>query len=149
MHKFQSHFHLGTPCTFFASHKLTNELYTNAQHSYIMPRGPEAVTLQFKVMAIRTIDYNITSYVMSRTGQLLGPSRGYSHKTPSVRVTNRHYFLWDMKYILYNYCNFEATNCNTRLLLICILRVLLSQSFIFFRFYFLSMYIRFYSCLIM
>ena len=36
-----------------------------------------------------------------------------------------------------------------KLLLICILRVLLSHSFIFFRFYFLSMYIWFYSCLIM
>jgi hypothetical protein len=36
---------------------------------------------------------------------------------------------------------------NTKLLLICILRVLLSHSFIFFRFYFLSMYIWFYSCL--
>jgi len=38
---------------------------------------------------------------------------------------------------------------NMKLLLICILRVLLSYSFIFFRFYFLSMYIWFYSCLIM
>jgi len=38
---------------------------------------------------------------------------------------------------------------NMKLLLICILRVLLSQSFIFFRFYFLSMYIWFYFCLIM
>jgi hypothetical protein len=38
---------------------------------------------------------------------------------------------------------------NIKLLLICILRVLLSHSFIFFRFYFLSMYIWFYSCLIM
>ena len=36
---------------------------------------------------------------------------------------------------------------NMKLLLICIL--LLSHSFIFFRFYFLSMYIRFYFCLIM
>jgi len=32
---------------------------------------------------------------------------------------------------------------NMKLLLICILRVLLSHSFIFFRFYFLSMYIWF------
>jgi hypothetical protein len=38
---------------------------------------------------------------------------------------------------------------NMKLLLICILRVLLSQSFIFFRFYFLSMYIWFHSRLIM
>jgi len=36
---------------------------------------------------------------------------------------------------------------NTKLLLTCIL--LLSHSFTFFRFYFLSMYIRFYSCLIL
>jgi hypothetical protein len=35
------------------------------------------------------------------------------------------------------------------LLLICILRVLLSHNFIFFRFYFLSMYIWCYSCLMM
>jgi len=38
---------------------------------------------------------------------------------------------------------------NMKLLLICILRVLLSHSFIFFRLYFLSTYIWFYSCLIM
>jgi hypothetical protein len=38
---------------------------------------------------------------------------------------------------------------NIKLLLICILRVLLSYSFIFFRFCFLLMYIRFYSCIIM
>ena len=38
---------------------------------------------------------------------------------------------------------------NTKLLLICILRVLLSHSCIIFRFYFLSMCIWFYSCLIM
>jgi len=38
---------------------------------------------------------------------------------------------------------------NMKLLLICILRVLLSHSFIFLRFYFLSMYIGFYSCLIL
>jgi len=38
---------------------------------------------------------------------------------------------------------------NMKLLLICILRVLLSHSLIFFRFYFLSMYIWFYSCLVM
>jgi hypothetical protein len=38
---------------------------------------------------------------------------------------------------------------NMKLLLICILRVLLSHSFIFFSFYFLSMHIWFYSCLIM
>ena len=38
---------------------------------------------------------------------------------------------------------------NMKLMLICILRVLLSHSFIFFRFYFLSTYIWFYSCLIM
>jgi hypothetical protein len=38
---------------------------------------------------------------------------------------------------------------NMKLLLICILQVLLSQSYIFFRFYFLSMYIWFYFCLIM
>ena len=37
---------------------------------------------------------------------------------------------------------------NMKLLLICILRVLLSHSFIFFRFCFLSMYLWFYSCLI-
>ena len=38
---------------------------------------------------------------------------------------------------------------NMKLLLICIIRVLLSHSFIFFRVYFLSIYIWFYSCLIM
>jgi hypothetical protein len=38
---------------------------------------------------------------------------------------------------------------NMKLLLICILPVLLSQFFMFFRFYFLSIYIRCYSCLIM
>jgi hypothetical protein len=38
---------------------------------------------------------------------------------------------------------------NMKLLLICILRVLLSHSVIFFRLYFLSLYIWFYSCLIM
>jgi hypothetical protein len=38
---------------------------------------------------------------------------------------------------------------NIKLLLICILRILLSHSFIFLRFYFLSIYIWFYSCLIM
>ena len=38
---------------------------------------------------------------------------------------------------------------NMKLLLICILRVLLLQSFIFYRFYFLSMYIWFFSCFIM
>jgi len=37
---------------------------------------------------------------------------------------------------------------NMKLLLIYILRVLLSHSFIFFRFYFLSKHIWFYSCLI-
>ena len=36
---------------------------------------------------------------------------------------------------------------NMKLLLICILRVLLSHSFIFFRFYFLSVYIWFHPCL--
>ena len=38
---------------------------------------------------------------------------------------------------------------NMKLLLICILRILLSHFFIFFRFYFLSVYIWFYSCLLM
>ena len=38
---------------------------------------------------------------------------------------------------------------NMKLMLICILRVLLSHSFIFFRFYFLSMFMWFYSSLIM
>jgi len=38
---------------------------------------------------------------------------------------------------------------NMKLLLIRILQVLSSHSLIFFRFYFLSMYMRFYSCLIM
>jgi len=38
---------------------------------------------------------------------------------------------------------------NRKLLLICILRVLLSHSFIFFRYYFVSIYIWLYSCLIM
>jgi len=53
-----------------------------AQHSYIMPRGPEAVTLQFKLMATRTIDLNITNCIdMSRAGLLLRPRREYSHKT--------------------------------------------------------------------
>jgi len=37
---------------------------------------------------------------------------------------------------------------NMKFLLICILRVLLSHSFTFFGFYFLSIYIWFYSCLI-
>jgi hypothetical protein len=112
-------------------------LHTNASEKrvhltgHVQPPPPKWRGGGDKTKFINLLQTDLIHYCNQKTGKCSGVlqcSDGLSNKVSNI-VTK----LMD----------------NIKLLLMCILRVLLSHSFIFFRFYFLSMYIWFYSCLIM